>query len=149
MALWAQLGSVTLTPRPLCSTLQNMPNVRDHDASIYLRLQGDALSVGGYETNPIFWEEVRHQGSREGLGLRLSVEEPSSGDCPPGAPPTLGAYLRSGRSPIPQGQGQTHFIQPLKNLAHRQIQTRGRWRACLKTSTVRGRKVLSDDFRRL
>lgn len=37
---------------------QNMPNVRDHDASVYLRLQGDALSVGGYESNPIFWEEV-------------------------------------------------------------------------------------------
>ena len=36
-----------------------MPNVRDHDASVYLRLQGDALSVGGYEANPIFWEEVR------------------------------------------------------------------------------------------
>ncbi|KAL8174606.1 UNVERIFIED_CONTAM: hypothetical protein K2H54_049879 [Gekko kuhli] len=35
-----------------------MPNVRDHDASVYLRLQGDALSVGGYESNPIFWEEV-------------------------------------------------------------------------------------------
>uniref|UniRef100_A0A2I3FZ15 Sarcosine dehydrogenase n=1 Tax=Nomascus leucogenys TaxID=61853 RepID=A0A2I3FZ15_NOMLE len=39
--------------------IQNMPNVRDHDASVYLRLQGDALSVGGYEANPIFWEEVR------------------------------------------------------------------------------------------
>uniref|UniRef100_A0A8U8CBH1 Sarcosine dehydrogenase, mitochondrial n=1 Tax=Geospiza parvula TaxID=87175 RepID=A0A8U8CBH1_GEOPR len=38
--------------------IQNMPNVRDHDASVYLRLQGDALSVGGYESNPIFWEEV-------------------------------------------------------------------------------------------
>ncbi|XP_029466895.1 sarcosine dehydrogenase, mitochondrial isoform X2 [Rhinatrema bivittatum] len=38
--------------------IQNMPNVRDHDASVYLRLQGDALSVGGYECNPIFWEEV-------------------------------------------------------------------------------------------
>ncbi|XP_006164328.1 sarcosine dehydrogenase, mitochondrial [Tupaia chinensis] len=38
--------------------IQNMPNVRDHDASVYLRLQGDALSVGGYETNPIFWDEV-------------------------------------------------------------------------------------------
>lgn len=35
-----------------------MPNVRDHDASVYLRLQGDALSVGGYESNPIFWDEV-------------------------------------------------------------------------------------------
>uniref|UniRef100_A0A3P8QTS2 Sarcosine dehydrogenase n=1 Tax=Astatotilapia calliptera TaxID=8154 RepID=A0A3P8QTS2_ASTCA len=38
--------------------IQNMPNVRDHDASVYLRLQGDALSVGGYERNPIFWDEV-------------------------------------------------------------------------------------------
>lgn len=38
--------------------IQHMPNVRDHDASVYLRLQGDALSVGGYESNPIFWEEV-------------------------------------------------------------------------------------------
>lgn len=44
-----------------------MPNVRDHDASVYLRLQGDALSVGGYEANPIFWEEVRlPQGSQGG-----------------------------------------------------------------------------------
>ena len=38
--------------------IQNMPNVRDHDASVYLRLQGDGLSVGGYEPNPIFWDEV-------------------------------------------------------------------------------------------
>ncbi|XP_074650089.1 sarcosine dehydrogenase, mitochondrial-like [Tubulanus polymorphus] len=38
--------------------IQNMPNVRDHDASVYLRLQGDALSIGGYEPNPIFWEQV-------------------------------------------------------------------------------------------
>ena len=38
--------------------IQNMPNVRDHDASVYLRLQGDGLSVGGYEPNPIFWEKV-------------------------------------------------------------------------------------------
>uniref|UniRef100_A0A8C6XHU1 L-amino-acid oxidase n=1 Tax=Naja naja TaxID=35670 RepID=A0A8C6XHU1_NAJNA len=34
-------------------------NVRDHDASVYLRLQGDALSVGGYESNPIFCEEPK------------------------------------------------------------------------------------------
>ncbi|XP_043913990.1 sarcosine dehydrogenase, mitochondrial [Protopterus annectens] len=40
------------------SQIENMPNVRDHDASVYLRLQGDALSVGGYESNPVFWEEV-------------------------------------------------------------------------------------------
>ncbi|TNN70717.1 Sarcosine dehydrogenase, mitochondrial [Liparis tanakae] len=37
--------------------MSNMPNVRDHDASVYLRLQGDALSVGGYEVNPVFWDE--------------------------------------------------------------------------------------------
>ncbi|KAL1786119.1 hypothetical protein HispidOSU_014126 [Sigmodon hispidus] len=57
----------TMDPAGTCTTLtraavargaQNMPNVRDHDASVYLRLQGDALSVGGYEANPIFWEEV-------------------------------------------------------------------------------------------
>lgn len=39
--------------------IQNMPNVRDHDASVYLKLQGDGLSVGGYEHNPVFWDEVR------------------------------------------------------------------------------------------
>lgn len=38
--------------------IQNMPNVRDHDASVYLRLQGDALSVGGYEPNPIFIDDL-------------------------------------------------------------------------------------------
>jgi len=36
--------------------IENMPNVRDHDASVYLKLQGDALQVGGYETNPVFIE---------------------------------------------------------------------------------------------
>jgi len=34
--------------------IENMPNVRDHDASVYLKLQGDALQVGGYEVNPVF-----------------------------------------------------------------------------------------------
>ncbi|EQC37078.1 sarcosine dehydrogenase [Saprolegnia diclina VS20] len=40
--------------------IQNMPNVRDHDASVYLKLQGDVLQVGGYEPNPIFWENVQN-----------------------------------------------------------------------------------------
>jgi len=35
-----------------------MPNVRDHDASVYLRVQGSALQVGGYEQNPLFWDQV-------------------------------------------------------------------------------------------
>jgi hypothetical protein len=51
-----------------------MPNVRDHDASIYLRLQGDALSVGGYEANPIFWEEVRSEGPRVDKGRCLAPQ---------------------------------------------------------------------------
>lgn len=38
--------------------IQGMPNVRDHDLSLYLRLQGDALCVGGYEPNPIFIDQV-------------------------------------------------------------------------------------------
>ena len=32
-----------------------LPNVRDHDLSIYLKAQGSALALGGYETNPEFW----------------------------------------------------------------------------------------------
>ncbi|XP_070532336.1 sarcosine dehydrogenase, mitochondrial-like [Ptychodera flava] len=39
--------------------VQNLPNIRDHDASIYLKVQGDGLSVGGYEPNPIFWDDVK------------------------------------------------------------------------------------------
>ena len=86
-----------LTPRPLCSALQNMPNVRDHDASVYLRLQGDALSVGGYETNPIFWEEVRHQGSRGAWGCVSERRRP----LPETPILELSPHLRSGRCPIP------------------------------------------------
>lgn len=65
--LWGAAGAASgsphssrtpLTPLLPLPVFQNMPNVRDHDASVYLRLQGDALSVGGYESNPIFWEEV-------------------------------------------------------------------------------------------
>ncbi len=33
--------------------IKNMPNVRDHDGAFYLRLQGDALFLGGYEYNPV------------------------------------------------------------------------------------------------
>ncbi|OQR92359.1 sarcosine dehydrogenase, mitochondrial [Achlya hypogyna] len=41
--------------------IQSMPNVRDHDASVYLKLQGDVLQVGGYEQNPIFWDKVENE----------------------------------------------------------------------------------------
>ncbi|XP_037082640.1 sarcosine dehydrogenase, mitochondrial-like [Pollicipes pollicipes] len=39
--------------------IEMTPNVRDHDASVYLKLQGDALSVGGYEYNPLFLDKVQ------------------------------------------------------------------------------------------
>lgn len=35
-----------------------LPNVRDHDLSIYLKAQGNALALGGYERNPEFWDNV-------------------------------------------------------------------------------------------
>ncbi|QQP39642.1 Uncharacterized protein FKW44_020589, partial [Caligus rogercresseyi] len=38
--------------------IQNYPNIRDHDLSIYLKLQGDSLHIGGYENNPIILDEL-------------------------------------------------------------------------------------------
>ncbi|KAB7498129.1 Sarcosine dehydrogenase, mitochondrial, partial [Armadillidium nasatum] len=38
--------------------IENTPNLRDHDASVYMKLQGDALAIGGYEVNPIILEKV-------------------------------------------------------------------------------------------
>ena len=38
--------------------IQGLPNIRDHDSSVYLKVQGDALHIGGYEHNPKFWEKV-------------------------------------------------------------------------------------------
>eukprot|EP01083_Nonionella_stella_P133287 405177_1 len=40
------------------SGIRTMPCIRDHDLSIYLRVQGECLQVGGYEANPVFWDEV-------------------------------------------------------------------------------------------
>lgn len=36
-----------------CVGISGMPNIRDHDMSVYLKVQGTALQVGGYEPNPI------------------------------------------------------------------------------------------------
>jgi len=41
--------------------ISGMPNVRDHDSSIYFKVQGDSLSVGGYENDPIFIDQVYHK----------------------------------------------------------------------------------------
>jgi sarcosine dehydrogenase len=34
----------------------SLPNVRDHDLSVYFKTQGDAMAIGGYENNPEFWD---------------------------------------------------------------------------------------------
>uniref|UniRef100_A0A915KXL9 Uncharacterized protein n=1 Tax=Romanomermis culicivorax TaxID=13658 RepID=A0A915KXL9_ROMCU len=38
--------------------VSNMPNVRDHDSSIYLKTQGQCVVAGGYEPNPDFCDPV-------------------------------------------------------------------------------------------
>jgi sarcosine dehydrogenase len=35
-----------------------LPNLRDHDLSIYFKTQGNSLALGGYEQNPEFWKDV-------------------------------------------------------------------------------------------
>jgi sarcosine dehydrogenase len=40
------------------TTEKDLPNVRDHDLSVYLKTQGDAMAIGGYEQNPEFWHDV-------------------------------------------------------------------------------------------
>lgn len=42
---------------PPINGVQGMPNVRDHDASIYFRIQGSSIWLGGYEGNPIFMDQ--------------------------------------------------------------------------------------------
>lgn len=35
-----------------------MPNLRDHDASIYFAIQGSSIHMGGYEVNPILLDKI-------------------------------------------------------------------------------------------
>jgi sarcosine dehydrogenase len=37
----------------IIENISRTPNVRDHDLSIYFRVQGNKLAIGGYENNPI------------------------------------------------------------------------------------------------
>lgn len=39
--------------------VKGTPNIRDHDGSIYYRVQGESLFLGGYEKNPEIVKEVR------------------------------------------------------------------------------------------
>lgn len=41
--------------------VKNMPNVRDHDLSLYFRVQGDNIALGGYENNPVYIDKVIKQ----------------------------------------------------------------------------------------
>lgn len=38
--------------------IHGMPNIRDHDASVYFRIQGSSIHMGGYEQNPIMLDRV-------------------------------------------------------------------------------------------
>lgn len=38
--------------------VKGVPNIRDHDASIYFRIQGESICMGGYEKNPIILQKV-------------------------------------------------------------------------------------------
>lgn len=38
--------------------VHRMPNLRDHDASIYFRIRGSSIEMGGYERNPILLDAV-------------------------------------------------------------------------------------------
>lgn len=40
-------------------SVQGLPNIRDGDSSIYIRIYKDQMFVGGFEHNPAILEEVR------------------------------------------------------------------------------------------
>lgn len=39
--------------------VQGLPNIRDHDGSLYIKVQGSSLQIGGYEPNPIILKSVK------------------------------------------------------------------------------------------
>lgn len=43
--------------------LRGLPNIRDHDASIAFRIQGESVCLGGYEKNPIILDGVGNDSS--------------------------------------------------------------------------------------
>lgn len=47
--------------------VRDTPNIRDHDYSVYLRIQGDAVYLGGYEPNPELLKEVSCECTRRCL----------------------------------------------------------------------------------
>jgi hypothetical protein len=55
--------------------VEGLPNIRDHDASIYFRVQEQSLCMGGYETNPILLEKVWSIYTRGPVGLSFMGSE--------------------------------------------------------------------------
>lgn len=55
--LMAMKHAMVLT-EPIEGMHSGLPNVRDHDLSVYLKTQGDSMALGGYEQNPEFWPDV-------------------------------------------------------------------------------------------
>lgn len=47
-----------IVTEPLTSNVRGLPNIRDHDLSLYFRIQGDAICIGGYEPNPVLLETI-------------------------------------------------------------------------------------------
>lgn len=47
--------------------VKGVPNVRDHDFSIYFRIQGESICMGGYEKNPEILHEYIPQDFHFGL----------------------------------------------------------------------------------
>lgn len=43
--------------------IRGLPNIRDHDASIAFRIQGESVCLGGYEKNPIILDQVSSDSS--------------------------------------------------------------------------------------
>ncbi|OXA46595.1 Sarcosine dehydrogenase, mitochondrial [Folsomia candida] len=39
---------------------KGLPNMRDHDGSVYFRVHGDTLAIGGYEPDPIILDKVEN-----------------------------------------------------------------------------------------
>lgn len=38
--------------------IRNAPNLRDHDANLYIKIQGETCQIGGYESNPLILDQV-------------------------------------------------------------------------------------------
>lgn len=64
-----------IVSEPMDGVGYHLPNVRDHDASVYFRIQGSSIMMGGYEDNPIILDRVENDFSFGLYELDWSVFE--------------------------------------------------------------------------